>query len=518
MMKKVLSLVLLVAISFGMSSCTKAVLPEDIDGVYLGTMDVDAPWGGTNLGANGVKQKIYVTKNSDETAKLELRNFAFNGMKIGTIAIDNIALSKKGDLVGFAGSGAVNLIVGGCTVTVSGAVNPSGEVCEFDIAVQVVSETAGINFVGLNVDVAFTGHRLAQDQSSEAEIKTFDFKSSNVISQTTNGTMITFYVADGVTDLNFSPEITVSEGATITPASGSAHDFSTPVTYTVTSQDGITTTVYTVSKAGEIGVYDFEQWVTIKGSMYDTRTYQLPEGSWGSTNDGVTTINGMFQMAFEQAGVSEYGYAVVPTNTAKSGTKAVEIKTLYTYVFLNDMDYNAAFGGLIPYNTAGSLFLGAFITDMGDPLASTKFGIPYVGKPLKFSGWYKYAPGTVYRDNTNSVIAGKVDECDIYALLYEAEDENGNEVTLIGGSSEEANQKYVINTSPYVVLKAQLQDRTAKAEWTNFDLAFEPVNGKTYDPNKKYKITFVCTSSKEGAGYNGGEGSVLLIDDFRITK
>ena len=35
------------------------ITDTDLNGVYLGTMDVDAPFGGVQLGADDIKQKIY---------------------------------------------------------------------------------------------------------------------------------------------------------------------------------------------------------------------------------------------------------------------------------------------------------------------------------------------------------------------------------------------------------------------------------------------------------------------------
>ena len=154
---------------------------------------------------------------------------------------------------------------------------------------------------------------------------------------------------------------------------------------------------------------------------------------------------------------------------------------------------------------------------MDDKLASTKFGIEYTGgKPLKFSGWYKYVAGETYRNDRGEIVADKIDKCDIYAVLYEAVDENGQEITLIGGSSKEENKNYVITDSPYVVLKAQLDDKGERADWTYFEIPFSEMNNKSFETNKQYKITFVCTSSEEGATYNGAPGSTLLIDDFKI--
>ncbi len=46
---------------------------------------------------------------------------------------------------------------------------------------------------------------------------------------------------------NLTPEIEISAGASVSPASGVAQDFSSPVEYTVTAEDGITSQKYTVS-------------------------------------------------------------------------------------------------------------------------------------------------------------------------------------------------------------------------------------------------------------------------------
>lgn len=100
-----------------------------------------------------------------------------------------------------------------------------------------------------------------------------------------------------------------------------------------------------------------------------------------------------------------FSYTVSPVE-GQSG-KAAKLQTVYTYMFLNGMDFNALLGGLVPYVTAGSLFTGIFKTDMNNTLNSTKFGVPFVGEPATFTGYYKYTPGTTYYNNKNEVIADK---------------------------------------------------------------------------------------------------------------
>ena len=56
---------------------------------------------------------------------------------------------------------------------------------------------------------------------------------------------VTVTMPEGTDVTLLEPTIEVSEGATVSPASGEAQDFTTPVTYTVTAQNG-TTAAYTV--------------------------------------------------------------------------------------------------------------------------------------------------------------------------------------------------------------------------------------------------------------------------------
>lgn len=146
------------------------------------------------------------------------------------------------------------------------------------------------------------------------------------------------------------------------------------------------------------------------------------------------------------------------------------------------MDFNALLGGLVPYVTAGSLFTGIFKTDMNNTLNSTKFGVPFVGEPATFTGYYKYTPGTTYYNNKNEVVADKTDECSIYAVLYEELlDEENNNIPLNGDYND---PDLYIGSSKRIVMKAVLEDGTAKSDWTKFSIPFKLLEGKSYDATK----------------------------------
>ena len=88
----------------------------------------------------------------------------------------------------------------------------------------------------------------------------FGAASLGSINETTNEISIIVPETSDITAL--APEIDISPGATISPASGSTQNFTNPVTYTVTAEDGSTET-YTVSAANVIFPF------TIAGKSYE---------------------------------------------------------------------------------------------------------------------------------------------------------------------------------------------------------------------------------------------------------
>ena len=82
--------------------------------------------------------------------------------------------------------------------------------------------------------------------SNQASILSFSFANPPVTG-TITGTNIALSVPFGTDLTNLVPTITISEKATISPASGLPRNFSSPVTYIVTAEDGITETAYTVT-------------------------------------------------------------------------------------------------------------------------------------------------------------------------------------------------------------------------------------------------------------------------------
>ena len=110
-------------------------------------------------------------------------------------------------------------------------------------------------------------------------------------------------------------------------------------------------------------------------------------------------------------------------------------------------------GSMAPI-TSGSLFTGTFSLNILAPLKSTKFGIAYDKEPKLIKGVYKYKAGTNYIDGSVKPAQeglNIIDECSIAAVLYEAKDAAGKDVTLTGVD---------FNSSEYRVAEARLKDGT----------------------------------------------------------
>ncbi|MGH7239475.1 MAG: DUF5018 domain-containing protein [Candidatus Saccharimonadales bacterium] len=81
----------------------------------------------------------------------------------------------------------------------------------------------------------------SQTQSSDKAITSFVLTGltppvNGVIDENTHSIDLTVPKGTDVTKL--APSITVSDNATVSPVSGTSEDFTSPVTYTVTAQDG----------------------------------------------------------------------------------------------------------------------------------------------------------------------------------------------------------------------------------------------------------------------------------------
>lgn len=341
----------------------------------------------------------------------------------------------------------------------------------------------------------------SDDKSGDANITGFSFKGDiikqlPVINQESGE--ITFTAPEGTDLSELIPIFTVPKSAKVNPESGVKQDFTNPVKYTVTAEDG-TIKIYTVSCLGSVISYDFEEWVEVVGGEKPEDIFHEVANGWSSSNTGAAFLK-LMEMSDK--------FVVTETDDAKNGVKAARIETI------DSKGANLVFVK-VPKVTAGSLFMGKFETDITNTLRSTKFGIEFSRKPLSIKGFYKYAPGVDYYRcesvetcNVAVVDPTTVDQCSINAVLYEVSTYDDPEfLEYLTGVD--------VNDSEKLVAVAMLKDGTAKAEYTQFDIEFKYL--KPFDATKKYRFAIICSSSKDGDKFNGAPGSVLFVDNFELT-
>lgn len=343
--------------------------------------------------------------------------------------------------------------------------------------------------------ISFTACIKDEPENIEADILSFSFKERPDIKSMPGkeSTRIVFEIDEGDTDIsNLTPNIEITEGATITPSADIPQDFSDTVTYVVRSQDKQWHKTYKVLIKKMLPLkFSFEEWTTAGVGIMQHPT--LKDQLWGNANQGI---------ALAKFGKVEV-YPTRSTDDAYKGQYAAMLETQRGGKY---------FGFLIPI-FSGSLFRGQFgPINMANFAKSVKFGQPHPiekGRPITFRGYYKYKVGEPFYDEKDNIVEGRTDECSIYAVLYK--------ITkgVAGTTKDEFLDGTNILTSDKIVAIAELQDHTAKDQYTPFDLPFkykEEPNYKAYD----YKLAIVFASSKEGDFYRGAIGSTLIVDEVEV--
>lgn len=316
-------------------------------------------------------------------------------------------------------------------------------------------------------------------------------------------TAVTFTTKPHADRTAFSPVFQLTPGASLSPASGSTHDFSQgPVLYTVTSEDGQYSRLYPVyvneeqEHEGDTLKYDFGNYA-LNGSKRWYDWFELFDDGkrdecWATGNPGYNMANGTAR---------PMAYPTTPLADGYEGP-AVQLTTRATGAIAVKRDMRIA---------AGNLFMGKFnaLNALDDPLSATEFGVPFTKKPLKLTGYYKYTPGGTFQLKSGEVDANRTDRPTIYGILYRNTDERGSALVLHGND---------VQSNPAVVGRGIVAELPATGEWTYFEAEFKydtPIDSVLL-AGKGYNLTVVFSSSIDGAYFQGAVGSTLCIDKVRL--
>lgn len=338
--------------------------------------------------------------------------------------------------------------------------------------------------------LAFSG--CIKDEPPNIEVDILDVVSSQegVLTVVYHNDAVDVYVAPNVDPSELMFDIKVSEGAVIAPDPSEIVGYQTPRTFSVTSEDGAWTKRYTVRvRLGRMPTsFSFERWI-----QPERMRYMIPVEPSPSDPDDYMEIWACGNEAYNFLTNKNDDYRAFPTQPtpdAASGSMALMLVTRLT-------------GQIDKPIAAGNLYLGQFDASLRDPRESTMFGLPFMSRPLRLKGKYKYNSGG------KTFFSGSDDKCRIYAALYRM---NENSRHLNG---------YSVKDSPDIVARAEIEDgsSTPGSGYVAFDLPFEysaPVD-ETVLAEGGYGLVIVFSSSVKGDVYDGAPGSVLYIDDVEIV-
>ncbi|MBB1140583.1 PCMD domain-containing protein [Myroides sp. WP-1] len=368
-------------------------------------------------------------------------------------------------------------------------------------------------FLSLSLSIGLLFSSCIKDEAlnAEADIETATINQEFLLTAPiVSNDKVTFRVSKSLDLTQIAPEFTLTPGATIIPPSGTVRDFSNgPLIYRVTSESKTWSKIYTIdfTNAEISTIYNFELFKEIAGGFYgndyyhvlydillDDKGVEKEEFIWANGNQGFAMTDGNPDNPKKP---SDFPTSVIPDGFVGHGMK---LTTLSTEPLGPMMGSPLA---------AGNLFLGEFdlATAVSKPLKGTKFGLDFNYEPTVFRGFFKYTRGKDFQVNNPDKNKLTEDRWDAYAILFEA---NTNE--FLYGDHDFVDEK--------IVSIARVPDTLKKETntWTLFEIPFTYVEGKHYDPHKKYKLAIVFSSSEEGSLFNGAIGSTLYIDEVEILK
>lgn len=300
-----------------------------------------------------------------------------------------------------------------------------------------------------------------------------------------------------------SPMFNLTEGATISPANGSTHDFSgAGVQYTVTSQDGKWKRTYLVRFVRPYNLVTDEIKMDFEKFELEPKNHKFYEWHSEDGTDGDYWASGNAGFKLSKATAKPFDYPTAPLLEGYEGNG----------IILTTRDTGPLGKAMGKPIASGNLYLGVFDVTYAPykerTLECTKFGIRWNKRPVKMTGYYKYKAGDKFIDRDFNEIDRK-DVGSLYSVLYRNHDKNGNVVVLDGAD---------VQTNENIVAIAKVKDVHETDEWTYFEVEYEYSEDIDFDLLEKYgyNFTVVFASSVKGDLFEGAIGSTLCVDKVRV--
>ncbi|MDR2955051.1 MAG: PCMD domain-containing protein [Prevotella sp.] len=299
------------------------------------------------------------------------------------------------------------------------------------------------------------------------------------------------------------PVIQVSDGARIEPASGISQDFADDkkVIYKVISEDGQYSKTYSITATSKISMnHTFEDWTYAGSEKYPYPI--LDDLLWSNANSGIVILVATGVLNIKQ-------YPTDKTTDCVEGEYGAILQTIKGAKVLNK--YYPIF--------AGSLFRGGFSADMDNPLKSLRLGQAHPmenGKPIYFSGYYKYKPGDVFTGKDGNAIPNRTDSMSVYAAIFKVSKGAAPTEEYLDGETIVSSSR-VVGMARWSHDSKDISETPSINGFTRFVIPFKYTEDLDFRIND-YRLTIVCSSSKDGNLYEGAAGSTLIVDNLEIIS
>jgi len=283
----------------------------------------------------------------------------------------------------------------------------------------------------------------------------------------------------------------VSSFASADKAVGDQLDLNDPANITVIAEDGSshvwTVKSFVASANPQLDNWQLDEWYQTASDYYEPGN-SAQSTVWGTGNPGTQLLNKL---------------ATTPVDLGGSN-KAAKMETLYN--------------GLIPASlgmpiSTGSLFTGFFNPDNldpTDPQAAIEFGTPFTGRPATLRFQYQYQAGEENKDREGNALSYS-DMLDIYAFL---EIRFNGEVKRLATAWFRSADEVGNLTSIEILFTYGELDNTFPDYMKPADNVYVSADSAAFA--LPTHITFVASSSFDGANFAGAVGSTLIIDNIEM--
>ena len=234
---------------------------------------------------------------------------------------------------------------------------------------------------------------------------------------------------------------------------------------------------FTTQATEQLPNSDFSSW-WLNGKVWNP----WAEGGspfWDTGNTGATTLGSS----------NTYPSDDTPTGTGRSACLSTKFVGI----------------GIIGKLAAGNIFAGSYVaTDGTNGILS--FGRPWTLRPTRLKGWFKYHSAPISSVTSGfEDLKGEPDTGIVWIALIDSDDPY--EIR-----TNPSKRQLFDPQGPEVIAYGKVEWKSDVDEWTQFEITLD------YVSTSRVPRYLLCTASASALGdyFTGGNGSVLMLDDFEL--